>query len=154
MAALSGPVSAQDYDQRLVDRGKAIYATKVTCPFCHGWSGDGDSVPRAPRPKLSLRETELDRESLAEVVQCGRPGTRMPYHDKFAYRDDRCYGMTAAEAGDDLPEAADNSLQKREIAAVVEYLLARIVGRGPITVEECEEYFAPGASNCAKYRGN
>ena len=149
-----GSAAGQDFNPRMVNLGKNIYASKATCSFCHGWSGLGDGAPRAALPGLSLRETELTREDLIEVVQCGRPGTRMPHHDGFAYRDDRCYGSTGRELGRDTPDRADTVIQKREIAAVVEYLLARVVGRGPITVEECEEYFRPGATACQQYVGN
>ncbi len=149
-----GSTSAQEFNPRMVSLGKNIYASKATCSFCHGWSGDGKGAPRAALPGLSLRETPLTREDLIEVVQCGRPGTRMPHHDGFAYRDDRCYGVTGRELGRDKPDRADTVIQKREIAAVVEYLLATVVGRGPITVAECEEYFRPGAAACDKFVGN
>lgn len=149
-----GSTSAQEFNPRMVNLGKNIFASKATCSFCHGWSGDGKGAPRAALPGLSLRETPLAREDLIEVVQCGRPGTRMPHHDGFAYRDDRCYGVTGRELGRDKPDRADKVIQKREIAAVVEYLLAKVVGRGPITVAECEEYFQPGAAACDRYVGN
>ncbi len=149
-----GTAAGQEFNPRMVNLGKNIYASKATCSFCHGWSGLGDGAPRAALPGLSLRETALTREDLIEVVQCGRPGTRMPHHDGFAYRDDRCYGSTGRELGRDKPDRADTVIQKREIAAVVEYLLAKVIGRGPITVGECEEYFQPGASACQQYTGN
>jgi hypothetical protein len=41
--------------------------------------------------------TRLTSERLTEVVKCGRPGSGMPYHDRFAYTDKRCYGHTREE---------------------------------------------------------
>jgi len=38
-------------------------------------------------------------EQLSEVVKCGRPATGMPYHDRFAYTDKRCYAHTREEMG-------------------------------------------------------
>jgi cytochrome c553 len=146
-------VHAQKISARQIAFGKRIYQTKANCIFCHGWSGNGEGQERAPRPGLSLRDTKLTRDQLIEVVQCGRPGTAMPYHDAFAYTDKRCYGMTADEMGDQIPNRTDaNTLQKREIEAVVDYLLAKIVGRGPITKAECEEFWSPGADACKKYQ--
>src|SRR6516165_1623306 len=71
---------------------------------------------------LSLRATQLTLEQLAEVVKCGRPGTGMPYHDRFAYTDKRCYGYTRDEMGKDMPPAGNDFLSNREIDAVVKYL--------------------------------
>lgn len=147
----AGSAAAQEFNPRMVNLGKNIFSNKASCATCHGWSGDGRGGERSFRAGLSLRETPLAREDLIEVVQCGRPGTRMPHHDGFAYRDDRCYGATGRELGRDKPDRADTVIQKREIKAVVEYLLAKVVGRGPITVEECEEYFRPGAAACEQY---
>ncbi len=75
----------------------------------------------------------------------------MPYHDGFAFTDTRCYGVTAEELGDQVPERAQQTLQKAEIEAVVDYLLVKVVGRGPITRAECEEFFEPGAKACEEY---
>jgi hypothetical protein len=43
------------------------------------------------------------------------------------------------------------TLQKREIEAIADYLLAKAVGRGPVTREECEEMFGGGARSCGAY---
>ncbi len=143
--------SAQQVSQRTLNRGKSIFQVRANCAFCHGWSGDGQGDERSARPGLSLRETALTREQLIETVSCGRPGTGMPYHDGKAYTDTRCYGMTADDLGDQMPDRAQQTLQKAEIEAVVEYLLAKVVGRGPITRAECEEFFEPGAQSCQQY---
>lgn len=37
----------------------------------------------------------LPRDLVRMTVQCGRPGTDMPYQDAAAYKDLRCYGQTA-----------------------------------------------------------
>jgi mono/diheme cytochrome c family protein len=148
----AGGAASQEVSQRVINRGKNIFQVKANCVFCHGWSGDGQGDERSARPGLSLRETALTRDQLIEVVQCGRPGTQMPFHDGFAYTDERCYGATAEALGDAAPLRAQQTLQKAEIEAVVDYLRARVVGRGPITRAECEEYFEPGAQACAAYQ--
>lgn len=149
--AMLDPAQAQEVSQRTLDRGKSIYQVRANCAFCHGWSGDGQGDERSARPGLSLRETKLTRDQLIEVVACGRPGTGMPYHDLQAYTDTRCYGVTAGDLGDQMPDRAQQTLQQREIATVVDYLLVRVVGRGPITRAECEEFFEPGSPSCQDY---
>ena len=92
--ASSSPVAAQD-----ANFGKQIWLTKVNCRDCHGWSGNGlPDNPQAPGGH-SLRKTTLTFDEIAEVIRCGRPGTQMPYFDRFAYTDDRCYGMTRSDLG-------------------------------------------------------
>jgi hypothetical protein len=85
---------------------------------------------------------------MAEVVKCGRPHTGMPYHDRFAYTDKRCFRLTREDLGNDMPPAATESLQPREIDAVVKYLFAKVVGRGESTYEECVEFWGSDTREC------
>ena len=76
----------------------------------------------------------------------------MPRYDEDAYSEGRCYGMTEAELGSNLPGLPPAStLQKREVAAIADYLLARFIGRGEVTREECEDAFGKGARACGEY---
>ena len=76
----------------------------------------------------------------------------MPHFDRFAYTDKRCYGMTAADLGDSVPDRAAASLQLYEIDALADYIAAKIKGAGPITKGECIEFFGAGAgSRCDAY---
>jgi hypothetical protein len=60
--------------------------------------------------------------------------------------------MTEAEMGGRTPSLPPGeTLQKREIEVLADYLLARIIGRGAITREECGENFGPNARFCADY---
>lgn len=150
VSLLSFGASAQEPDPKLLAFGKDLFQTKANCSYCHGWSADGVGDPHSPGNALSLRATSLTREQFREVVQCGRPGTAMPYFDNFAYRDKRCYGMTAAELGADAPTVGSATLQPREIDAVVDYLFATVVGRGPATMEECAEFWGSADANACK----
>lgn len=72
------------------------------------------AVAGTAAPPLSLRETALDRELPLEVVRCGRPATRMPYHDRNAYKSVDCYGgVTKANLGADFPPKAATSCAPR-----------------------------------------
>jgi hypothetical protein len=42
-------------------------------------------------------------------------------------------------------------LQKREVEALADYLLANVIGRGAVTREECEEMFGQRARSCGQY---
>src|SRR3954463_5141845 len=68
----------------------------------------------------NLRESRLERESLALTIKCGRPGRSMPAFDKFAYSDGRCYGMKQADLDKRQMALPDPpaTLQPREIELV------------------------------------
>ena len=131
---------------RLIEFGKDIYKTKARCQFCHRWDGAGDQGYGGNA--LSLRKTELTRDQLAEVVKCGRLATPMPYHDKFAYTDKRCFGVSRDQAGGDTPPDPNQFLQPSEIVAVVNYVVAKIVGRGEPTYEECADFWGKDTRQC------
>ena len=134
--------------------GRRIFQDKAQCVFCHGWGGDGAGAPQSSGSAANLRETKLTREQLIEVISCGRPGTAMPRFDDQAYAEKRCYGgVTEAMLGQDLPSLPPGSLlQQREIEALVDFLKAKIINRGPVTRDECLEAFGERAANtCAQY---
>jgi mono/diheme cytochrome c family protein len=110
--------------------GQRLYQDKADCQFCHGVNGDGRGDPRSPGKAPDLHTTRLDREQLIEVIACGRPGSEMPHFDKFAYEDKSCYGLSAAELGQNVPpDPHSTSLTRREIAALADYILASFVGK-------------------------
>jgi hypothetical protein len=69
----------------------------------------------------------------------------MPSFGEDAYTPRGCYGQPAGPAPDDLYPAA-RKLSAAEIADVVTYLRARIVGKGKVTPQECEYYYEENAS--------
>jgi mono/diheme cytochrome c family protein len=147
LAAIT-PARADDYAF-----GRRLFLDKAQCLYCHGWAGDGAGEPQSNGAAANLRVTPLKRDQLVEVITCGVPGKAMPHFDEQAYTDKRCYGVTEAELGRDTPALPPSStLNKREIEAVADYLLAKVIGRGPvITREECEEALGDGARQCTRY---
>jgi cytochrome c553 len=134
--------------------GRRIFQDKAQCVFCHGWAGDGAGAPQSSGGAANLRETKLNREQLIEVISCGRPGQAMPRFDDQAYAEKRCYGgISEAALGQDLPPLPPGSLlQHREIEALVDFLQAKIINRGPIMRDECLEAFGERAArSCAQY---
>jgi mono/diheme cytochrome c family protein len=112
-----------------VSFGRRIFHEKADCQFCHGVDGDGRGDPRSPGRASDLRRTFLTREQLIEVIACGRPATQMPHFDRYAY-EDRCGGFAAAELGKDVPpDPHSTSLNRREIEAVADYILAVFKGK-------------------------
>src|SRR5215471_13413171 len=99
---------------------------KAGCLQCHGSSGEGGAGGEfAAGP--SLRKTRLDRAALVEAISCGLPGTQMPSWLDGAYTRRSCYGFPNGPP----PAATDLSpvLSADEIEALVDYLLAKFVGR-------------------------
>jgi hypothetical protein len=145
LAATVGPIRVDDFARRRVFRQGAMFIATA-----------GPATGRraaVERRGGNLRVTPLKREQLIEVITCGVPGKAMPHFDEEAYTDKRCYGVTEAELGRDTPALPPGStLNKREIEAVADYLLAKVLGRGPvITREECEEAYGAGARECVRY---
>ena len=142
--AAAGAQSAEE--ERLIEFGKEIFKSKAVCQYCHKWDASGDQGYGGNA--LSLRVTQLTPEQLTEVVKCGRPGTGMPYHDRFAYTDKRCYGYTREQMGKDMPPAGNDFLSNREVDAVVKYLFAKDVGKGPATYEDCVDFWGKDTKQC------
>ena len=132
-------------DARAVEFGKEIFKVKANCQFCHKWDASGDTGYGGNA--LSLRKTALNPEQFAEVVRCGRPSTGMPYHDRLAYTDKRCYGVTREEVGKDMPPMGE-FLSAREIDAVVRYLFVKAVGYGASTYEDCVDFWGKNTRQC------
>ena len=151
MLAVTAGGSMAQAGEREIKRGKVIWNNKSNCHKCHGWAGDGKAHPRSPAGP-SLRISELDREIMQEVIACGVPGTAMPHHDRNAYTDGRCYGLTKDDLDKEMmPKMGNKPIRATEIEMVIDYIEARIKGRGKVTLEECEEYFNKvGAKGCAK----
>ena len=134
-----------------VARGQKIWHEKAECSFCHGWAGDGVGGFHHPGHPPSLRQTQLTRDQIRMMIQCGRPGTPMPYFDRFAYTDKRCFGMTAADLGDKEPNRSATTLQPDEIDALADYVATKLKGAGPVTRAQCIDYFGGATPRCDMY---
>jgi mono/diheme cytochrome c family protein len=132
--------------------GRRIFLEKADCQYCHGWAGDGAGQGQSPGGAANLRRSQLNRDSLIMVISCGIPGRAMPHFDDQAYTDKRCYGMTEAELGDKVPPfPPSTALPRRDIESVADYLLGKVIGRGPITREECVETLGSRVRSCGEY---
>jgi mono/diheme cytochrome c family protein len=142
LLAQAGGLAAADLEQ-----GRQVYE-KANCVGCHKWHGGGGGGYGGAA--LSLRETALDRELLIEVVRCGRPATRMPYHDRGAYQQTECYGgMSKADLGADFPPKAASFLRDAEIEAVADYVLSSLQGKGEPTLADCIAFWGEDSRECA-----
>ena len=146
--ALFSALPASAPDAKL---GKDIWITKAPCKNCHGWAGHGVADdPQAP-VGFSLRTTTLNQAQLAEVILCGRPGSEMPYFDRNAYTDARCYGMTKEQLGGMSIGQGSTTLTAREAAALAMFIVAEFVGKPAPTFEECDAFWGAGAARCREY---
>jgi len=134
------------------ERGKVVYRSVGYCVSCHGWAGDGGSGTNLQAPiGPNLRQTGLDTAALTEVIACGRPGTPMPYHDRAAYRDGRCFGMALEDFAAGSRPARGKTFADRDVANVVAYIETSMIGRGEPTFEECTEFYDnPSAAACSR----
>jgi Cytochrome c len=145
-----------EFDSEDINRGKAVYK-KSNCAFCHGWAGDGQGHPRSPGAAANLRRSVLDRVSLTHIIRCGVPGGAMPFHDRMAYRDQRC-GVTADAIDSNLLPQKGKNISEANLDALVAYIMTVVKGKGEVTFEQCENYFKSGSRNClylqAKYKAH
>lgn len=136
-----------------IAEGMRLYQQKGNCQACHGWAADGrksdNQMPDAP----SLREKEYPRNMLILTIKCGRPGTSMPAFDKFAYSDGRCYNMKQADLTKFATRMPDPpaTLQPREIELLADFLLAKVVGQGPMDQGKCVEFWGTEVDVCRDF---
>ena len=121
-AALS--VSAFAQDAARLAAGEEAW-DKAGCLQCHGSLGEGGAGGEFPAGP-SLRKTRLDRAGLTETISCGLPGTQMPGWLDGAYTQRSCYGFPNGPAPDGT--ALTPVLSATEVEALIDYLLAKIVG--------------------------
>ena len=121
-AALS--VSAVAQDAARLAAGEEAW-DKAGCLQCHGSLGEGGAGGEFPAGP-SLRKTRLDRAALTEAISCGLPGTQMPGWLDGAYTQRPCYGFPNGPAPDGT--TLTPVLSASEVEALVDYLLAKIVG--------------------------
>lgn len=134
-------------DETRVREGLGVWKD-AACDYCHGAFADGRGAGDAPAGS-NLRRTDLDRDLLIETISCGRPETAMPYFLEGAYTEVPCYGLPLGQ-----PQAdRGGAISPEDIEKLVDYLLARIVGKGRVTREECGYYYEdPDHPLCASYR--
>ena len=145
------PAPAADPDD--VAAGMRIYRQKADCQACHGWAADGRKMDSQMPDGANLRTTKLDRDKLIMAIKCGIPGKAMPAFDRLAYTDGRCYGMKQADLqklGSSMPDPAA-TLQAREIEQVTDFLLTKVVGKGPMDRAKCVEYWGSDVPACREF---
>ncbi|HXP83794.1 MAG TPA: cytochrome c [Bryobacteraceae bacterium] len=144
------PLSASD-----IADGMRLYQQKANCQACHGWAGDGRKTDSQMPDGANLRETKLNRAGLITVIKCGRLNSQMPAFDKFAYStgDKRCYGKTQADLKLNPTRMPDPpaTLQQREIDLIADFLVAKVVGKGPMDRAKCVEFWGSETDVCKEF---
>jgi hypothetical protein len=74
----------------------------------------------------------------------------MPAFDRFAYSDGRCFMMTEADLKKYPTRMPDPpaTLQNREIELIADFLMAKVVGQGPMTQAKCVEFWGGEQDVC------
>lgn len=145
------PAPASESD---IADGMRIYQQKADCKACHGWAGDGHKTDSQMPNGANLRETKLNRAGIVMVIKCGRLNSQMPAFDKFAYSDGRCYGKKQADLKAYPTRMPDppSTLQQREIDLVADFLMAKIVGKGPMDRAKCVEFWGSDTDACKELK--
>ena len=136
-----------------VAEGMRLFRTKADCQSCHGWAADGRKMDTQMPDGANLRTTRLNRELLLMTIKCGRPGKSMPAFDRLAYSDGRCYSMKEADLkrqGLQLPDPPA-TLQTREVEMIVDFLFAKVIGKGPMDRAACIEYWGSDVDACREF---
>lgn len=157
-AVLAEFIATPDFTQGDAEKGKRVYQRIGVCVTCHGWAGDGESG-RNPISHAgvaaNLRETQLDAQGLYDVVRCGIPGTKMPYHDSASYKDDRCFGQLMSDFDASQRPVRGKTFREEQMVDLIAYLEKHVVGRGKPTYEECALYFdASPDKSCSYLKGH
>jgi len=150
LLSITSSASAQGPDAGDIADGLRLFRQKGNCQACHGWAGDGRKMDSQMPDGSNLRESEMNRELLIITIKCGRPGTGMPAFDKFAYSDGRCFDLKQADLKSRGLMLADPpaTLQPREIELLADFMLARVVGKGPMDRAKCVEYWGSDVEAC------
>src|SRR5947208_1479838 len=130
--------------------GLRLFTQKGDCQACHGWAGDGRKMDSQMPDGANLRALTIDRETLIQTIRCGRPGTGMPAFDRLAYSDGRCFGLKAADLRARGLTLADPpaTLQLNEFNLLADFLLAKVIGKGPINRAQCIDYWGSDVGAC------
>ncbi|MEO8260757.1 MAG: cytochrome c [Acidobacteriota bacterium] len=142
--------AAQAPNPEDVAEGMRLYRQKGDCQACHGWAADGRKMDSQMPDGANLRTTRLNRDNLITAIKCGRPGKSMPAFDRLAYSDGRCYQMKEADLkrqGLQLPDPPA-TLQPREVDMIVDFLFAKVIGKGPMDRAACIEYWGSDVDAC------
>jgi mono/diheme cytochrome c family protein len=150
VAALVISAVASGQDSTRVTAGLATWKS-AGCADCHGKFADGNPDDDDFPIGADLRTTRLGTAALRQTITCGRPGTGMPSFDEGAYVVSGCYGQRPGSRPSDL-QPTPRMLSQEEVDEVVEYLQARIIGRGKVTREECLAYYEGQDDACDDYK--
>jgi len=149
----AGGARAQSTDPADIAEGMRLFHHEADCQACHGWAGDGRKVDNQMPDGANLRESRLDRQNLILTIKCGRPGAEMPAFDKFAYSDGRCYGLKAADLKARQLTLFDppTTLAPSQIENLADFLLAKVIGKGPMDHARCIAFWGSEVEVCAEF---
>jgi hypothetical protein len=152
-AVLAEFVANPDFTKGDAEKGKVVYQRLGLCVNCHGWPGDGQTGlnPMVHVAGSNLRETQLDEQGLYDVIRCGIPGTKMPYHDSVSYKDDRCFGQLMSNFDAMQRPIKGKTFRDNQLVDLIAYLEKYVIGRGRPTYEECVLYFDTSADKSCAY---
>ena len=154
VATLLSVSAARAQTSEDISVGMRLFLQKADCQACHGWAGDGRKMDAQMPDGANLRAIMIDREVLKVTIRCGRPGTQMPAFERLAYSDGRCFGLKQADLrarGLQMPDPPA-TLAPNEVERLADFLLAKVVGKGPMDRAQCVEYWGTAVEACNELR--
>jgi len=153
LCLFTGAAQAQSADPADIAAGMRLFHKDAHCQACHGWAGDGRKMDNQMPDGADLRASTLDRATLILTIKCGRPGAEMPAFDKFAYSDGRCYGLKQADlkARGLTMFDAPATLAPSEIENIADFLMAKVIGKGPMDRAKCVEFWGGENEFCSDF---
>jgi hypothetical protein len=153
MLAGTPVAQAQSADPSDIAAGLRPFRQQAHCQACHGWAGDGRKMDNQMPDGADLRASTLDRQALILTIKCGRPGTGMPAFDKFAYSDGRCFGLKQADLKARQLSMFDPpaTLASNEVELLADFLIAKVVGKGPMNHAKCIEFWGSDIEACKEF---
>jgi hypothetical protein len=78
----------------------------------------------------------------------------MPAFDKFAYSDGRCFGLKQRDLQTRGLQMTDPpaTLTPNEIGLLADFMLAKIIGKGPLDHARCVEFWGAPVETCNEFR--
>ena len=153
MLLVGSGIPAAGQDSADLAEGMWLFQQKGDCQACHGWAGDGRKMDSQMPDGADLRAAGIDRQTLITTIKCGRPGPGMPAFDKFAYSDGRCFGLKQTDLRSRGLQMTDppSTLTPNEIGLLADFLLAKIIGKGPLDRARCIEFWGAPVEACSEF---
>ena len=132
-----------DNIEKKIQKGLIVYK-KANCMGCHSWHGKGGGGYGAG---VSLRTKSYSIDELINIINCGIPGTGMPYFNKNSYVTKKCYGTLMEDDVENKPKNSKkfiNTVQTQNLAVFIYHELQN----KELDKKYCHKFFNKDSKVC------